>query len=91
MLMDLGVISSAEDKARGTEVLLYPNPVEGTLNVQWLNGEPNGPLVLRDLSGRAVLSTQMTSGTARVSTGHLAPGVYTISFVDGTTSRVVLR
>ena len=91
MLMDLGVISSVEDEAKGTEVLLYPNPVEGTLNVQWLKGEPSGPLVLRDLSGRQVLSAQMTSGQARVSTGHLAPGVYTVSFVDGTTSRVVLR
>ena len=91
MLIDLGVISSVEDEARGTEVLLYPNPVEGTLNVQWLNGEPSGPLVMRDLSGRAVLSAQMTSGTARVSTGHLAPGVYTVSFGDGTTTRVVLR
>ncbi|RPG81776.1 MAG: T9SS C-terminal target domain-containing protein [Crocinitomicaceae bacterium TMED114] len=91
MLIDLGVISSVKDEVRGARVLLYPNPVEGTLNVQWLEGEPNGPLVLRDMAGRAVLSAHMTSGTARVSTAHLAPGVYTVSFGDGTTSRVVLR
>ena len=92
MLIALGVIQSVEDAEAKPQCLLYPNPTEGTLNVQWLDGEPTGPMVLRDLSGRAVLEAGLVPGTTAVSTTGLAPGVYLATFGTGSaTTRIVVR
>ena len=92
MLIALGVIQSVEDAEAQLQCLLYPNPTEGILNVQWLDGEPTGPMVLRDLSGRAVLEARLVPGTTAVSTTGLAPGVYLATFGTGSaTTRIVVR
>ena len=51
-----------------------------------MEGQPDGPLVLRDLSGRIVLTAPLQPGTSRISTSGLAAGVYTATF--GTASGV---
>jgi phosphatidylserine/phosphatidylglycerophosphate/cardiolipin synthase-like enzyme len=80
ILIALGAISSVGESGEGTQCLVYPNPARGMLNVEWLEGKPDGPLVLRDLSGRIVLTAPLHPGTSRISTTGLASGVYMATF-----------
>jgi hypothetical protein len=92
MLIALGVIQSVDDAEAKPQCLLYPNPTEGTLNVQWLDGQPTGPMVLRDLSGRVILEARLVPGTTTISTTGIAPGVYLATFgTSSTTTRIVVR
>ena len=86
ILIALGVIQSVGEAGEDPQCIVYPNPVRGTLNVEWMEGQPDGPLVLRDLSGRIVLTAPLQPGTSRISTSGLAAGVYTATF--GTASGV---
>ena len=91
ILIALGVIQSVGEAGMDPQCIVYPNPVRGTLNVEWMEGQPDGPLVLRDLSGRIVLSAPLQPGTSRISTSGLATGVYTATFgtASGATRIVV--
>ena len=91
ILIALGVIQSVGEAGEDPRCIVYPNPVRGTLNVEWMEGQPDGPLVLRDLSGRIVLTAPLQPGTSRISTSGLAAGVYTATFgtASGATRIVV--
>ena len=91
ILIALGVIQSVGEAGMDPQCIVYPNPVRGTLNVEWMEGQPDGPLVLRDLSGRIVLTAPLQPGTSRISTSGLATGVYTATFgtASGATRIVV--
>ena len=91
ILIALGVIQSVGEAGEDPQCIVYPNPVRGTLNVEWMEGQPDGPLVLRDLSGRIVLTAPLQPGTSRISTSGLAAGVYTATFgtASGATRIVV--
>ena len=91
ILIALGVIQSVGEAGEDPQCIVYPNPVRGTLNVEWMEGQPDGPLVLRDLSGRIVLTAPLQPGTSRISTSGLATGVYTATFgtASGATRIVV--
>ena len=82
ILISLGVVQSTEDFQGAIQCILYPNPVQDLLSVEWLtNGKP-GVLALRDLSGRVVLQQRLQPGVSRVSLQGVASGVYVASF-DG--------
>ncbi len=91
ILIALGVIQSVGEAGMAPQCIVYPNPVRGTLHVEWMEGQPDGPLVLRDLSGRVVLTAPLQPGTSRISTAGLAAGVYTATFgtASGATRIVV--
>ena len=91
ILIALGVIQSVGEAGEDPQCIVYPNPVRGTLNVEWMEGQPDGPLVLRDLSSRIVLTAPLQPGTSRISTSGLAAGVYTATFgtASGATRIVV--
>ena len=67
ILISLGVVQSTEDFEGKVQCVLYPNPAQDILSVEWLaNGTPS-VLSLRDMSGRVVLEERLQAGVSRVS------------------------
>ena len=82
ILISLGVVQSTEDFEGKVQCVLYPNPAQDILSVEWLaNGTPS-VLSLRDMSGRVVLEERLQAGVSRVSLQGVASGVYVAS-IDG--------
>ncbi len=82
ILIALGVVQSTEDLEGEVQCLLYPNPVQESLSVEWLSDGQPGVLCLRDMSGRVVLSERLAPGVSRLSMQGVSAGVYAVS-VDG--------
>ena len=82
ILISLGVVQSTEDFDGKIQCVLYPNPAQDVLSVEWIaDGTPN-VLSLRDMSGRVVLEERLQAGVSRVSLQGVASGVYVAS-IDG--------
>lgn len=82
ILISLGVVQSTEDFEGKVQCVLYPNPAQDILSVEWLaNGTPS-VLSLRDMSGRVVLEERLQAGVSRISLQGVASGVYVAS-IDG--------
>lgn len=82
ILISLGVVQSTEDFDGKIQCVLYPNPAQDVLSVEWIaDGTPN-VLSLRDMSGRLVLEERLQAGVSRVSLQGVASGVYVAS-IDG--------
>ena len=82
ILIALGVIQSVEDREGLSLCTVYPNPARETLSIRWESNSAPGTLVLRDLSGRMVLSADLGWATTHISLSGVAPGIYT-GAVDG--------
>lgn len=59
-----------------SEILVYPNPTESTLNVVLKSGGEIIDLRLIDLSGRQVFWSNFNTATAQLDMSHLTAGVY---------------
>ena len=82
ILIALGVIQSVEDREGLSLCTVYPNPARETLSIRWESNTVPGTLVLRDLSGRAVLSADLGWATTHIALDGIAPGIYA-GTVDG--------
>ncbi len=76
-------------------VEVFPNPSSGMLNFRF-NGDLTGSLALQvyELTGRAVMTSQINSQTGILNLQHLPKGIYTLKFtgLSGTsTLKVVLE
>ena len=62
------------------EVLVYPNPAQNILTLQWVSKSPLGDLgvSLLTLTGQTVLETTLAAGEASktISVAHLPAGIY---------------
>lgn len=75
----------ATDKA----VVLYPNPVAGTLNVMVNNGSNSNVIEITDALGRTALKTVLNETSTVISVSELSAGVYVYKIInsDGTVSQ----
>jgi hypothetical protein len=58
---------------------VYPNPVTGMASV---NSERSGMAVVKDVSGKTVMTVSLNAGTNRVDVSNLSAGVYFINLAD---------
>jgi hypothetical protein len=62
------------------------------LSVRWEADAEPGTLVLRDISGRAVLQARLGATTTRIALGGVASGVYTATVNgQGLPTRIVIE
>lgn len=70
--------------AHSNAIDVFPNPATGVLNIHW-NAENagNGTVVIRDVTGREILSTSVNmtqnNGSARVDLSNVAKGIYMVT------------
>ncbi|MBK9421110.1 MAG: hypothetical protein IPN44_08655 [Flavobacteriales bacterium] len=78
------VVSANMDAKSSEKPILYPNPVEDVLNVQWSGNTDNVLLVVRDALGREVASGKPVNnyGAAlQLAVDGITAGCYTVSIV----------
>ena len=84
------VNNERQSDSASAQVLIYPNPVETTLNVKFTDVNTNGQVLLRifDMKGRLVMGQQVeVSGGDQVATfnvSRLAAGTYALQVIVGT-------
>ncbi len=66
--------------AEAAEVSIYPNPATDEVTIA---ADAAYAIEVSDLSGRVVLSTSMTSETAKLNVAGLNAGIYLVRFIDG--------
>ena len=92
ILIALGVITSVETPDGSPLCTVYPNPATDVLSVRWEADAEPGTLVLRDISGRAVLQARLGATTTRIALGGVASGVYTATVNgQGLPTRIVIE
>jgi beta-glucanase (GH16 family) len=69
-----------------TDLAIYPNPIDGEINILSTNSFAGGQVKVLDAMGREVLSTSLTSDKINVS--NLSSGVYTLMISSDGTSAV---
>ncbi len=90
----LGAMGVGVEAVNGSEVIarLYPNPTSGLLSVEWKGTDTPGDLVLRDMMGRWVDQTPLSTGTTRLDLAHLPAGIYTVSIgTQGLPTRLIVE
>lgn len=72
-----------EEKVSKFDFKLYPNPSSGLVNLEFTELKNDGEFIIRDMSGREVLSGILSEGNNKI---HLdeKPGVYMITVSSGT-------
>jgi Secretion system C-terminal sorting domain len=77
---EVNILTGTKEVDRSNhDILLYPNPVRDVLNIEFETNEYQLDIEVIDVSGRAVITNQLTSGLGSVETGMLPSGVYLIS------------
>lgn len=64
-------------------LLVYPNPATDVLNLQWESSSESANIVVRDISGRTVLTERGTNGFYPLDVTSLSSGNYIIELVSG--------
>lgn len=54
----------------------FPNPFSGTTTINYSLNEPNGKLIVTDVSGKVVSETALNTATGQITIGNLTPGIY---------------
>ena len=71
-----------EIRSAAADIQVYPNPANGTLNVQLEKRVNNGTLTLFDMNGKAVLSQAINGNSAQINLSSLAAGNYILHLVE---------
>jgi hypothetical protein len=72
-----------ELEANPLNLLVYPNPATEVLNLQWESTSESAQIVIRDISGRMILSERGSNGFYQVDITGLSSGNYIIELVSG--------
>lgn len=71
------------DVAPVQKLYLYPNPANNLLTVRAESDMPQGTLyTITDMTGRTVLTGEMTGQSTQIAVGQLAPAIYVIRIGD---------
>ena len=81
-LIDLGSVSSLDEKAPAQNVSVYPNPANDFLTVELPDGVAQVQVRVLDSKGRLIAHPFVQAGE-RIPSGRWAPGVYTVDFWVG--------
>lgn len=64
------------------EAIVYPNPTRNFVTVDFSMAYPNALFTLRDISGKVVLESRLSSNRQEVDISELAPGAYVYSIYN---------
>lgn len=65
---------------------LFPNPSSGLVNIQGLDLDVKTHVIVYDMAGRSVATSQIDGGEGQVDLTDLQPGVYVLELAGGTDS-----
>lgn len=67
-----------EDHSSSTDAVSqnFPNPFSATTTIAYNLNEPNGKLIVTDISGKIVSEHPLSSTSGQITIGNLTPGVY---------------
>lgn len=84
------ILTSINENNIDAIVAMFPNPANDVLNLQT---KLNGMVVLYDITGKQVLSANVTSGNNTISLNGLANGVYTLNMatINGNIARKIVK
>ncbi|MCW3127309.1 MAG: hypothetical protein JWO03_2967 [Bacteroidetes bacterium] len=74
-------VSAINEAGSDQNFRIYPNPVQGTLQIQTSIGS-DFTYTIKDLSGREILTDSFTGGSCSVPAGNIASGIYCLSISD---------
>ncbi len=78
------VTTGIGDPGAASELLVFPNPVAGQLEVQWLNSpEPIDRVDVFDVNGRFLISQKAAATTLQLDFSNLQPGMYVLKIYAG--------
>jgi hypothetical protein len=76
-------VSVSNVNGNDTYVEAYPNPVQGTLNVNVYGlVDGNAAITVTDISGKVLRQVSITSAKTSIDMSDLASGVYLLKYVD---------
>lgn len=82
-------------KTEAISVIVYPNPSSGTFQISFSNTNyKNAAATVYDVTGRMVLSKQITSASETISMSNAAKGIYTLRIVtenEAVTKRIIIE
>jgi len=72
---------------------LYPNPVQGTLNIRLGNGNTRGSYTVYDVAGKLIGNGSLTGNVSSINVAGLAEGTYIIKVIGdkGNTSKLFIK
>ena len=82
------ITSIASETADPLDVLVYPNPTKGILNME---SESEAQIFLYDLSGKLKITSSKPSGTGQIEMGDFPAGTYVLEVVDEAGRKRVLK
>jgi hypothetical protein len=71
--------SMINQPASGSEVRIYPNPTNGSITIESLQGLANANWMLSALDGNRLMSGKITSGKTEISLAHFVAGIYVLT------------
>ena len=83
------ILTNIESKINIPEVLLYPNPVTGMLNIR-IDDDLNHEIMMFNITGQLLLTWNIWNSTS-IDVSHLSPGVYFLNFDRLITKKIVKR
>jgi len=66
-----------------TDVRVYPNPVNKTLQVQYMPGSANAFIEIEDVVGKTMMVAPLQSSNTDADVSTLPPGLYIYKIIDG--------
>ena len=66
-----------------TDVRVYPNPVNKTLQVQYMPGSESAFIEIEDVVGKTMMVAPLQSSNTDADVSTLPPGLYIYKIIDG--------
>lgn len=79
---DCSSVGLWEFGASNSEIQIYPNPTSGQFNLELLDNEFNGKLIIQDAMGRLILEKEINQATTTIDLSTRVKGLYFITVID---------
>jgi len=63
------------------ELLIYPNPTNATITIEYLHFTGNEKMFLYDITGKPILSYELSGMISHIDVSHFSSGVYFIKVI----------
>ena len=65
--------------SNSSQISVYPNPSNNTINISLMNGEEIKEIILTDIAGKTVLSGKIQAISYMIEKGNLSPGIFLLT------------
>lgn len=81
-------VSGIHENENGSAIHVYPNPASEQVTINGLDASSNYTASIVDVTGRAVITQQVSGSSNQVDVSSLAPGMYVLNVTDENGDRV---